>query len=82
MEKWLSTEKILASRTLKKKPKVGDPDYRHPYTEYESTPLWNALWKGVSDLVGNLDLVEKHDREYIVGYLCKTVTRSLGRTKQ
>lgn len=59
----------------RKVPEVGDPDYRHPYVEYESDPLWPLIEEGISDLVKNLDLVEKEDRNYIVGYLCKTIAR-------
>lgn len=56
-----------------KQPKVGDPEYRHPYVRYEGTPMWRWVHKGITDLVGNLDLVEREEREYIVGYLCKVI---------
>jgi hypothetical protein len=47
----------------------------HPYREYEGTPLWRALNKGIADLVENQDLEERTRREYIVGYLCKLLAR-------
>jgi hypothetical protein len=48
---------------------------RHPYWKFENTALWKALDRGISDLVENHDLKEIARREYIVGYLCKVVTR-------
>ena len=51
-------------------------DPPHPYKEFEKTGLWKALSKGIRDLVENQDLKEIERREYIVGYLCKVLTRS------
>jgi hypothetical protein len=62
-----------------KMPKPGNPMYRHPYTEYENDPLWPLIERGLSDLVENKDLVEKEDRNYIVGYLCKVIRAGLGK---
>lgn len=50
-----------------------DTGYRHPYGEYESSPLWPLLDKGIRALVENKNLIERTDRSYIVGYLCKVV---------
>ena len=47
----------------------------HPYVAWERTPLWRAIDKAVIDLVENRDLVEDEYREYIVGYICKTIDR-------
>jgi len=47
----------------------------HPYARWEGTPLWKAIDKGIADLVGNNDIIEKADRKYIVGYLCKAVNQ-------
>jgi hypothetical protein len=47
----------------------------HPYIRWEGTPLWRAIEKGITDLVGNQDLIEQAPREYIVGYICKIVDR-------
>jgi hypothetical protein len=41
----------------------------------ENKRLWKAVNKGISDLVENQDLKEITHREYIVGYLCKVLTR-------
>jgi hypothetical protein len=50
-------------------------DPPHPYKEFEKTGLWKALNNGIRDLVENQDLKETERREYIVGYLCKVLTR-------
>jgi hypothetical protein len=47
----------------------------YPYARWEGTPLWSAIEKGIVDLVGNQDLIEKERREYIIGYICKIVGR-------
>jgi len=47
----------------------------HPYLGWQGTPLWRAVEKAVADLAQNQDLVEKTNREYIVGYVCKTISR-------
>lgn len=45
----------------------------HPYTKYESHPLWKIIERAIDDLVENSDLVEQTAREYIVGYICKKI---------
>jgi hypothetical protein len=67
--------------TKVRKPKPGDPDYRHPYVEFEALPIWALVEKGIRDLVQNQDLTELEDRNYIVGYLCKVITKGQHRTK-
>ena len=47
----------------------------HPYVRWEGTPLWKAIEKGIADLVENNDIIEKADRKYVVGYLCKAANR-------
>jgi len=47
----------------------------HPYKEFEKTGLWKALNEGIRELVENQDLKETTRREYVVGYLCKVLTR-------
>ena len=47
----------------------------HPYLAWERTPVWRAIEKAVTDLVENHDLIEDEHREYIVGYICKTIDR-------
>ena len=51
----------------------------HPYLLFQGTPLWKAVEKGVSDLIENQDLIEKTNRGYIVGYICKVITRRKGK---
>ena len=57
---------------MRRKRKTTSP---HSYIKYESTRLSKALEKGISDLVENQDLKEITHRDYIVGYLCKVLTR-------
>jgi len=64
-----------------KKPQFMTEVREHTYTEYESHPYWRLVDKGISDLVGNQDLVELAARPYIVGYFCK-VLLSEGRTSR
>ncbi len=46
---------------------------KHPYTDYEDTPLWNAIDKILSELEQNQDLKLLTPREYVVGYICKQI---------
>lgn len=62
-----------------KKTRHGEPGYRHPYVEYEADPLWSLIERGITDLVENNDIVEKEDRSYIVGYLCKLIRTTVKR---
>ena len=50
----------------------------HPYEEFEGTPLWDSLAKAVCELVENDDILERTERVYIVGYLCKCVADATG----
>ncbi len=50
-------------------------DRPHSYTRWKGTALWKAVEKGIADLVENRDIVEKTPRAYIVGYICKAVSR-------
>ncbi|MCP3765021.1 hypothetical protein NLX67_22190 [Domibacillus sp. A3M-37] len=49
----------------------------YPYEQFEGTPLWEAINKGIDDLVENNDIEETTRREYIVGYLCKLINESV-----
>ncbi len=62
---------VKAGATVQRVPK----GQTHPYLAWERTPLWRAIEKAVADLVENQDLVEDEYREYIVGYICKTIGR-------
>lgn len=46
-----------------------------PYDMYRSSALWKPLEQGIADLVENQDIQETTDRYYIVGYLCKILSR-------
>lgn len=48
---------------------------KHPYTEYENTPLWRAIEKAIRDLEENQDFQLTTPLHYVVGYLCKQVSR-------
>ncbi|MGH9729739.1 MAG: hypothetical protein ACRD4V_14275 [Candidatus Acidiferrales bacterium] len=56
-------------------PRQQKSDHSQPYREFEKTGLWDALNEGIGHLVKNQDLKETAPREYIVGYLCKVLTR-------
>jgi len=47
----------------------------HPYVELEGTPVWNAVKKALTDLDRNQDLDLQEWHQYIVGYICKTLTK-------
>ena len=46
----------------------------HPYKEFEGTPLWEAIDDAISKLEQNSDVVLTTAREYVVGYIAKTVS--------
>ncbi len=48
----------------------------NPYKEFEKTETWKILENAIGDLVGNGDLIEKTDRKYLVGYICKLLDAS------
>ena len=64
-----------------KRLKPGDAGSQHPYSEYESDPLWPLLNKAINDLVDNGDLIEQTDRAYVVGYLCQVALSGRKKTK-
>jgi hypothetical protein len=64
---------LLGGEFQMRRQRKSDPP--NPYKEFEKTRLWKALSKGIGDLVENQDLQETARREYIVGYLCKELTR-------
>jgi len=45
----------------------------HPYAAYEGTRNWKVLDHAIDELVTNSDLIERTDRAYIVGFLCKAL---------
>jgi hypothetical protein len=44
---------------------------KHPYAEYEQTPLWRAIDAAISELERNRDVELTTAREYVIGYLCQ-----------
>ena len=64
-----------------KRLKTGDPGHRHPYVEYEADPLWPLIEKALGEMVENQDLIERTDRNYIIGYLCKTISKGRRKAK-
>lgn len=62
---------IANIKTLQRVPK----GQRHPYMDFENTPLWRAVDRAVTDLIGNQDMAEDEYHEYIVGYICKVIRR-------
>jgi hypothetical protein len=60
----------MARRTKEQKQAVNSC---HPYKNLEDTPLWRAVSRAVAKLVKNDDIEEKTARQYIVGYLAKTL---------
>jgi len=64
-----------------KQMRLGDPNYRHPYMDYEDTPMWSWVWRGIRDLANNRDLTEDANRHYIVGYICKTISKGQKRSR-
>jgi hypothetical protein len=43
------------------------------YKNHENHPLWQRIYKGVSDLIENHDLVERNARDHIVRHLFKAL---------
>lgn len=48
---------------------------KHPYVEFEKTPLWKTLDKAISDLQKNQDFKLTTAQQYVVGYLCKQLVK-------
>jgi hypothetical protein len=46
---------------------------QHPYLDFEGTKNWKLLDQAIEELVLNSDLIERTNRAYIVGYLCKAL---------
>lgn len=49
----------------------------HPFLELEGTPLWEAINRGLDDLVENKHIEESTPREYIIGHLYQKINGSL-----
>jgi len=47
---------------------------KHPYTEYESSKLWEIVKSSIEELVENNDIELQTPIEYVVGYICKNIS--------
>lgn len=50
--------------------------HKHPYIEYENTPMWNLIDKTISELEENHDIKLSTAKEYVIGYICKQIESS------
>ena len=48
---------------------------KHPYQKFENTKLWQIVEKAILDLEENQDLKLTERKEYVVGYICKELTK-------
>lgn len=48
----------------------------HPYESYEGTPLWRTIDEAIGHLESNRDLALTTARSHVIGYLCRSVSRS------
>lgn len=58
----------------------------HPYEKLEKTPIWALVDRAIAALIKNKDIELTTRREYVVGYICKTLaddtsTKSLRKFK-
>ena len=44
---------------------------KHPYSEFEQTPLLKAIDTAVAELEQNRDVELRTTREHFIGYLCQ-----------
>ena len=54
----------------------NDDAMRSPYEMYKDMPLRKTVDLAVEGLVGNGDIVETIQRDYIVGHICKSLRNS------
>lgn len=47
----------------------------HPYKDYENSRTWNVINKLIKDLVDNNDIELLTPKEYVIGYLCKGLSK-------
>ncbi len=55
---------------------------KHPYIEFEGTPLWLTVKKTISNLKKNQDLKLTTCNHYVVGYICKQIAHGNLATKE
>ena len=49
---------------------------RHPYEQYENTPVWRALDAEIAALEANADVALTTARSHVVGALCQRLDRA------
>jgi hypothetical protein len=54
----------------------------HPYKEFEQTQLWELIEKALDELITNRDIELTTRKEYVVGYICKTLGPKLKEIKE
>ena len=47
---------------------------KHPYKEYETSKLWGLVKSSIEELVENNDVELFTPIEYVVGYICKSIS--------
>ncbi len=72
--RWILKETKSGQTGRKIRTNEGSASRTHPYQAYEGTKLWRSIDKAITSLVKNGDLSEQTRREYIVGYLVKSVS--------
>ena len=65
----------MAARSRKQATNLGKRS--HPYAGVEQSPVWNAIDQAITDLVENGDIHEMTARQYITGYLTKSLLDAL-----
>lgn len=46
----------------------------HPYSQFEQTPLWNAIDTAIAELERNRDVELTTARTHVIGYLCQQLS--------
>ena len=65
--------KAMTQKHAQRKAATRDLRKKHPYERWEKTATWKHVARAVSDLLRNGDIELTTAREYVVGYICKTV---------
>lgn len=47
-----------------------------PYKESEQTELWRIISQSIDDLEENQDINITTNKEYVIGYICKMITKT------
>jgi len=51
--------------------------FTHPYIEFEKTLIWKIVEKSINELSINQDIDLTTKKEYVVGYLTKSIVENL-----